>query len=41
MMIFIEIISIRGYVIVFMEIVSIKKSMRWFFMQIVAFKILV
>ena len=38
MMIFIEIISIRGYVIVLMEIVSLKKGMRWFFIQIVAFK---
>ena len=38
MMIFIEIVSVRGYVMVFMKIVSIKKGMRWFFMQIVAFK---
>ena len=38
MMIFIEIVSVRGYVMVFMKIVSIKKGMRWIFMQIVAFK---
>ena len=38
MMVFIGIVSIRGYVMVFMKIASIKKDMRWFFMQIVAFK---
>ena len=38
MMVFIGIVSRRGYVMVFMEIVSIKRDMQWLFMQIVAFE---
>ena len=38
MVVFIGIVNVKGYVIVFMKIVGIKRGMRWFFMQIVAFK---